>query len=170
MLLSAWFVFILSINPITGVVEEDKPDPMEGMTEEEKEYEAMKLVQMFDKLSRLVTAQTHPLVIHVLLSSILVITPYVLYDHCEKRGASSWRCLGLWRLYSSLVRSAIATRCLLRLCCCEASQCLYRQVGKLNDDSHCAVLTNEITEGKCDTAETTARFPINAEPDVKALI
>ena len=25
---------------------------MEGMTEEQKEYEAMKLVQMFDKLSR----------------------------------------------------------------------------------------------------------------------
>ncbi|KAK7892066.1 hypothetical protein WMY93_024029 [Mugilogobius chulae] len=40
------------INPITGVVEEDRPDPMEGMTEEQKEYEAMKLVKMFDKLSR----------------------------------------------------------------------------------------------------------------------
>ncbi|XP_029992083.1 chaperone Ric-8A isoform X2 [Sphaeramia orbicularis] len=40
------------INPITGVVEEDQPNPMEGMTEEQKEYEAMKLVQMFDKLSR----------------------------------------------------------------------------------------------------------------------
>ncbi|XP_029010681.1 synembryn-A isoform X2 [Betta splendens] len=41
-----------NINPITGVVEDEKPDPMEGMTEEEKEYEAMKLVQMFDRLSR----------------------------------------------------------------------------------------------------------------------
>ncbi|XP_035013114.2 synembryn-A isoform X1 [Hippoglossus stenolepis] len=40
------------INPITGVVEEEQPDPMEGMTEEQKEYEAMKLVRMFDKLSR----------------------------------------------------------------------------------------------------------------------
>ncbi|XP_040894360.1 synembryn-A [Toxotes jaculatrix] len=40
------------INPITGVVEEDQPNPMEGMTEEQKEYEAMKLVNMFDKLSR----------------------------------------------------------------------------------------------------------------------
>lgn len=40
------------INPITGVVEEERPDPMEGMTEEQKEYEAMKLVKMFDKLSR----------------------------------------------------------------------------------------------------------------------
>lgn len=40
------------INPITGVVEEEQPNPMEGMTEEQKEYEAMKLVSMFDKLSR----------------------------------------------------------------------------------------------------------------------
>ncbi|XP_033491111.1 chaperone Ric-8A isoform X1 [Epinephelus lanceolatus] len=40
------------INPITGVVEEDQPNPMEGMTEEQKEIEAMKLVNMFDKLSR----------------------------------------------------------------------------------------------------------------------
>ncbi|KAM7002126.1 chaperone Ric-8A [Tautogolabrus adspersus] len=40
------------INPITGVVEEEQPDPMEGMTEEQKEYEAMKLVRMFEKLSR----------------------------------------------------------------------------------------------------------------------
>ncbi|XP_053283619.1 synembryn-A [Pleuronectes platessa] len=40
------------INPITGVVEEEQPNPMEGMTEEQKEYEAMKLVRMFDKLSR----------------------------------------------------------------------------------------------------------------------
>ncbi|CAK6966404.1 synembryn-A [Scomber scombrus] len=40
------------INPITGVVEEEQPNPMEGMTEEQKEIEAMKLVQMFDKLSR----------------------------------------------------------------------------------------------------------------------
>ncbi|XP_041651730.1 synembryn-A [Cheilinus undulatus] len=40
------------INPITGVVEEEKPNPMEGMTEEQKEFEAMKLVSMFDRLSR----------------------------------------------------------------------------------------------------------------------
>ncbi|XP_029951757.1 chaperone Ric-8A [Salarias fasciatus] len=40
------------INPVTGVVEEEQPDPMEGMTEEQKEYEAMRLVSMFDKLSR----------------------------------------------------------------------------------------------------------------------
>ncbi|XP_044049134.1 synembryn-A isoform X2 [Siniperca chuatsi] len=40
------------INPITGVVEEEQPNPMEGMTEEQKEYEVMKLVDMFDKLSR----------------------------------------------------------------------------------------------------------------------
>lgn len=41
-----------SINPVTGRVEEKLPNPMEGMTEEQKEYEAMKLVNMFDKLSR----------------------------------------------------------------------------------------------------------------------
>ncbi|KAM9854183.1 chaperone Ric-8A [Aulostomus maculatus] len=45
------------INPITGVVEEEQPNPMEGMTEEQKEYEAMKLVSMFDKLSRTNTIQ-----------------------------------------------------------------------------------------------------------------
>lgn len=61
------FLFLSSINPITGVVEEEQPNPMEGMTEEQKEYEAMKLVDMFDKLSRLITAE-HTHLIHVLLS------------------------------------------------------------------------------------------------------
>ncbi|XP_067399751.1 synembryn-A [Emydura macquarii macquarii] len=41
-----------NINPVTGRVEEKLPNPMEGMTEEQKECEAMKLVNMFDKLSR----------------------------------------------------------------------------------------------------------------------
>ncbi|XP_078198036.1 chaperone Ric-8A isoform X8 [Callithrix jacchus] len=41
-----------SINPVTGRVEEKPPNPMEGMTEEQKEHEAMKLVTMFDRLSR----------------------------------------------------------------------------------------------------------------------
>ncbi len=36
---------------------------MEGMTEEQKEYEAMKLVDMFDKLSRLII--TLPAHIHM---------------------------------------------------------------------------------------------------------
>ena len=40
------------VNPITGRWEEDKPDPMAGMTEEQKEYEAMQLVNKLDKLSR----------------------------------------------------------------------------------------------------------------------
>ncbi|KAA0705674.1 Synembryn-A Protein [Triplophysa tibetana] len=40
------------INPVTGRVEEDQPDPMEGMTEEEKEEEALRLINMFNKLSR----------------------------------------------------------------------------------------------------------------------
>ncbi|XP_076971314.1 chaperone Ric-8A [Tamandua tetradactyla] len=41
-----------SINPVTGRMEEKPPNPMEGMTEEQKEHEAMKLVGMFDRLSR----------------------------------------------------------------------------------------------------------------------
>uniref|UniRef100_A0A3B3CQ21 Synembryn n=1 Tax=Oryzias melastigma TaxID=30732 RepID=A0A3B3CQ21_ORYME len=45
------------INPVTGVVEEDQPNPMEGMSEEQKEYEAMKLVSMFNKLSREMTSE-----------------------------------------------------------------------------------------------------------------
>ncbi|XP_030657712.1 synembryn-A isoform X1 [Nomascus leucogenys] len=46
-----------SINPVTGRVEEKPPNPMEGMTEEQKEHEAMKLVTMFDKLSRMPCAR-----------------------------------------------------------------------------------------------------------------
>ncbi|KAM4747407.1 chaperone Ric-8B [Rhinophrynus dorsalis] len=41
-----------NINLITGHVEEPLPNPIDEMTEEQKEYEAMKLVNMFDKLSR----------------------------------------------------------------------------------------------------------------------
>nr|XP_033816109.1 synembryn-A-like isoform X1 [Geotrypetes seraphini] len=40
------------INPVTGRVEEKQPNPMDGMTEDQKEHEAMKLVDMFNKLSR----------------------------------------------------------------------------------------------------------------------
>lgn len=45
---------------MTGRVEEKPPNPMEGMTEEQKEHEAMKLVNMFDKLSRYVACQGGP--------------------------------------------------------------------------------------------------------------
>ncbi|XP_069480009.1 synembryn-A [Ambystoma mexicanum] len=41
-----------NINPVTGRVEEKPPNPLDGMTEEQKEDEAMKLVDMFTKLSR----------------------------------------------------------------------------------------------------------------------
>ena len=44
-----------SVNPITGRWEEPKPSPMEGMTEEQKEYEAMQLVNKLDKLQRSVS-------------------------------------------------------------------------------------------------------------------
>lgn len=40
------------VNPITGRWEEDKPNPMEGMTDEQKEYEAEQLLQTMDKLQR----------------------------------------------------------------------------------------------------------------------
>ncbi|KAL6474946.1 hypothetical protein MHYP_G00159860 [Metynnis hypsauchen] len=40
------------INPVTGSVEEEQPDPMEGMTEEEKEEEARRLVSLINKLSK----------------------------------------------------------------------------------------------------------------------
>ncbi|KAM4624491.1 chaperone Ric-8A [Polymixia lowei] len=40
------------VNPVTGRVEEVQPDPLQGMTEEEKEQEARRLVMLFNKLSR----------------------------------------------------------------------------------------------------------------------
>ncbi|KAG7199887.1 hypothetical protein KM043_014333 [Ampulex compressa] len=40
------------INPVTGCYEDPKPNVLEGMTEEQKEYEALKLVELVDKLSR----------------------------------------------------------------------------------------------------------------------
>ncbi|XP_068162095.1 synembryn-A isoform X2 [Antennarius striatus] len=40
------------INPVTGRVETEQPDPMEGMTEEEKEEEAKRLITLFNKLAR----------------------------------------------------------------------------------------------------------------------
>ncbi|KAK6637344.1 hypothetical protein RUM44_007759 [Polyplax serrata] len=40
------------INPVIGCYEPSRPNPMEGMSEEQKEYEAVKLANMLDKLSR----------------------------------------------------------------------------------------------------------------------
>lgn len=40
------------INPVTGCFEHPKPNPLEGMTEEQKEYEALQLVGLMDKLTR----------------------------------------------------------------------------------------------------------------------
>lgn len=40
------------INPVTGCYEEPKPDPMAGMTPEQKEYEAIRLVEMIHKLAK----------------------------------------------------------------------------------------------------------------------
>jgi len=47
-----YIFFILRINPVTGCFEHPKPNPLEGMTEEQKEYEALKLVNLVDKLTR----------------------------------------------------------------------------------------------------------------------
>lgn len=41
-----------SINPVTGAYEPQRPDPTEHMTEEQKEYEAVRLVNMLDQLQR----------------------------------------------------------------------------------------------------------------------
>ncbi|KAM4715320.1 chaperone Ric-8A-like [Anableps anableps] len=40
------------INPVTGRVEAAQSNPMEGMTEEEKEEEAKRLIMLFNKLSK----------------------------------------------------------------------------------------------------------------------
>ncbi|XP_046431688.1 synembryn-A [Neodiprion virginianus] len=40
------------INPITGCYESPKPNPLEGMSEERKEYEAVQLANLMDKLTR----------------------------------------------------------------------------------------------------------------------
>ncbi|XP_032671271.1 synembryn [Odontomachus brunneus] len=40
------------INPVTGCFEHPKPNPLEGMTEEQKEFQALQLVDLVDKLTR----------------------------------------------------------------------------------------------------------------------
>ncbi|XP_047369352.1 synembryn isoform X2 [Vespa velutina] len=40
------------INPVTGCYEKIKPNLLEGMTEEQKEYEALQLVNLVDQLTR----------------------------------------------------------------------------------------------------------------------
>lgn len=40
------------INPVVGCIQEETPDPFEGMSEEQKEYEAVCLINMIDKLQR----------------------------------------------------------------------------------------------------------------------
>lgn len=40
------------INPVLGCYEEPRPSPLEGMSEEQKEFEAMQLVNMMNKLAR----------------------------------------------------------------------------------------------------------------------
>lgn len=46
--------FRFRINPVTGCYEGPKTDPLAGMTEEQKEFEALKLVEHIDQLTRLI--------------------------------------------------------------------------------------------------------------------
>jgi len=40
------------INPVVGCVQPERPSPFEGMSEEQKEYEALKLVNLIDSLQK----------------------------------------------------------------------------------------------------------------------
>lgn len=42
----------IRINPVTGCVEEQRGNPLEGMSDEQKEYEARELVGLIEKMSR----------------------------------------------------------------------------------------------------------------------
>ena len=46
------YILMCRINPVTGRAEDTPPNPLEGMSEEQKEYEAMQLVMQLDKLAR----------------------------------------------------------------------------------------------------------------------
>lgn len=41
-----------AINPVLGCYDSPRPDPFAGMSDEQKEYEAMKLVNLMDQLNR----------------------------------------------------------------------------------------------------------------------
>jgi hypothetical protein len=41
------------VNPVSGYVEPERPSPFEGMSEEQKEHEAVKLANIIDRLHSL---------------------------------------------------------------------------------------------------------------------
>lgn len=43
---------LLRMNPVTGCWEPPRTNPMEGMSEEQKEYEAVQLANLMAKLSK----------------------------------------------------------------------------------------------------------------------
>ena len=47
------YTHIFRINPVSGYVEPDRPSPFEGMSEEQKEHEAVKLANIIDRLHSL---------------------------------------------------------------------------------------------------------------------
>uniref|UniRef100_A0A672YW37 Synembryn n=1 Tax=Sphaeramia orbicularis TaxID=375764 RepID=A0A672YW37_9TELE len=64
------------INLVTGRVEEEQPDPMEGLTDEEKEAEALRLIGMINRLSQcVIDEQTHTFT----LSTYHILTIHIIY-------------------------------------------------------------------------------------------
>ena len=45
--------FLYRVNPVSGYVEPERPSPFEGMSEEQKEHEAVKLANIIDRLHSL---------------------------------------------------------------------------------------------------------------------
>lgn len=45
-----FWISAFRVNPIVGCVEPTRPSPFEGMSDEQKEYEAMKLVNLIHEL------------------------------------------------------------------------------------------------------------------------
>ena len=50
--ITEWFS-LYRVNPVSGYVEPERPSPFEGMSEEQKEHEAVKLANIIDRLHSL---------------------------------------------------------------------------------------------------------------------
>jgi hypothetical protein len=61
------FLLLHRINPIVGCFEEPRPDPTENMSDEQKEYEAVKLVEKIDQLSRFAFHLYNSINLHTIL-------------------------------------------------------------------------------------------------------
>lgn len=66
------------------------PNPMDEMTEEQKEYEAMKLVNMFDKLSRYcISFHVNFFILHTISSSLRIL---LCFSYMLPRKGNSLMC------------------------------------------------------------------------------